>query len=205
MGDSIFLLAIAVTAAIVLAIAGWLASCEPDRSEARLRLFAPAAAVLAAIVLLYFGRSIPPVPLSLTRQGIYHDVRREGGDYFLRAHRPRRLPWRKESRPFLARPGDRMVYFVSVFAPRRFEHRVNIRWERWDPSSRSYVTTDLVPIDVVGGRDLGFRGYAVKSRFDPGPWRVGTETEDGRSIGRLRFDVLADAGQGERSWIEIRM
>jgi hypothetical protein len=44
----------------------------------------------------------------------------------------------------------------------------------------------------------------VKSNFTAGRWRVWTETEDGRPIGVLPFDVVVQP-EGERRWIEIRM
>jgi hypothetical protein len=43
---------------------------------------------------------------------------------------------------------------------------------------------------IAGGREGGYRGHTVKSRLDPGDWRVDVETHDGRVIGRIGFRVV---------------
>ena len=79
-----------------------------------------------------------------------------------------------------------------------------IRWEVFDPARNAWMTTDRVPLNVLGGRAEGFRGFAVKSNFTPGDWRVTAETEDGRAIATLSFEVEDDAGTGERRWKTLR-
>jgi hypothetical protein len=212
----VFLLSLLSASAVVWQVTRWLApaSREPqsgeggprdaDRTMARSRLFAPAAGVLLFVAVLYVLRLIPPVPLSVQFQGIYHDVRREDGGYTLVYNPPLWALWRRDSRPFARREGDRLHYFARVFAPTGFEHRVIIRWELLDPSSQTWTTTDRVPLDVVGGRAEGFRGFAVKSNFTAGRWRVSAETEDGRAIATLAFRVEEDTGTGEREWRTLR-
>ena len=212
----VFLLSLLSSAAVVWQVTRWLQPASPKptpepwrrRGEGgadRRRLFAPAAGVLLFIAVLYFLRLIPPVPLSVQFQGIYHDVRREDGGYTLVYQEPPPwVFWRRDSRTFVRREGDRLHYFARVFAPTGFEHRVIIRWEFLDPSSETWTTTDRVPLDVVGGRAEGFRGFAVKSNFTAGRWRVTAETEDGRAIATLPFRVEEDAGTGERQWKTLR-
>jgi hypothetical protein len=48
---------------------------------------------------------------------------------------------------------------------------------------------DSIPIRIVGGREQGFRGYGLKSNYQPGEWKVQVETTDGREIGRVYFDL----------------
>jgi hypothetical protein len=201
----VFLLSLLVSAALVWQVAGWLAPPDADRAAARRRLFAPAAGLLLFVGVLYVLRLIPPVPLSVQFQGIYHDVRRENGGYTLVYEAPPVwASWRRDSRPFARRDGDRLHYFARVFAPTGFRHRVMIHWEVLDPSSGRWMTTDRVPLDVVGGRAEGFRGVAVKSNFMPGRWRVTAETEDGRAMATLAFRVEEDAGTDERQWKTVR-
>jgi hypothetical protein len=142
--------------------------------------------------------------VSVQFQGIYHDVRRENGGYILVYERPVWAPWRGDSRPFARRDGDRLHYFVRVFAPTGFRHRVIIHWEVFDPSSETWTTTDRVPLEVVGGRAEGFRGATVKSNVMAGSWRVTAETEDGRAMATLAFRVEDSAGTGERQWRTVR-
>src|SRR5262245_47386142 len=136
MGDVVFLASMGITGGLLWGLSRWLAIQGHGPSASRAQLVAPGAAVLVAILVLYFLRLVPPVPLSVQSQGIYHEVTHTEAGYVLRALRsPIHLFWRKDDRPFRARPGDRIVYFVRVFAPSRFSHQVTIRWERWDAAA----------------------------------------------------------------------
>jgi hypothetical protein len=201
----VFLLSLLCAAALVWLVTRWLTLPDGNRRAARLRLFAPAGGVLVLVGILYVLRLIPPVPLSVQFHGVYHDVRREGGGYTLvYAEPPAWAIWRRDSRPFEGRDGDRLHYFARVFAPSGFRHRVMIRWEVFDLTRGTWRTTDHIPLDVVGGRAEGFRGSAVKSNFFPGRWRVTAETEDGRAIATLSFRVEHDTNTGERDWKTLR-
>ena len=202
----VFLLSLLCAAALIWHVTRWLAPpvsdtrLPRDRQRARLRLFAPAGTMLALIAVLYVLRLIPPVPLSVQFQGVYHQVRREGDGYTLVYEQPPGWAvWRRDSRPFRRRDGDRLHYFARVFAPSGFTHRVMIRWEQYDESS-GWRTTDRIPLSITGGRAEGFRGYAVKANFTPGDWRVTAETEDGRAIATVSFRVEQDTGTSERRW-----
>jgi hypothetical protein len=197
----VFLMSLVLSAMLVWPVAGLLARSAPDRSAGRTRLVLPAAGVLVLVGALYVLRLIPPVPLSVQFQGIYHDVHREGDAFILvSAKAPPPAFWRRDSRPYLRRPGDRLFYFARVFAPAGFRHRILIRWETIERKSGTWVTTDRIPLEISGGRADGFRGTAVKANFGAGRWRVTAETEDGRALSTLSFTVEDDPGTAERSW-----
>ena len=129
----VFLLSLLLSGAIVWQVTRWLEP-GPDLVAERRAMSAPAAGVLVFIGALYVLRLIPPVPLSVQFQGIYHDVRRDSGGYTLvYPDPPAWALWRRDSRPFERRAGDRLHYFVRVFAPSGFRHRVVIRWDVFDP------------------------------------------------------------------------
>jgi hypothetical protein len=196
----VFLLSLLSSGAVVWQVTRWLAP-GADAATERRALFVPAAGVLVFIGALYVLRLIPPVPLSVQFQGIYHEVLRDARGFTLvYADPPLWAPWRRDSRPFERRSGDRLHYFVRVFAPSGFRHRVVIRWDVFHSTSGTWMTTDRILLDVVGGRADGFRGAAVKSNFMPGQWRVTAETEDGRSLATLPFRVEEDTTTGERQW-----
>jgi hypothetical protein len=65
---------------------------------------------------------------------------------------------------------------------------VQVRWF-WQPAGHGWTLQDTIPINIVGGREEGFRGYGVKSNYQPGSWKVQVETKDGREIGRIYFDL----------------
>ena len=203
-GGWVFVASLIVSGAIVWVVTRFLTTPGPDRRAARLRLFAPAAGVLVTIAVLYVLRLIPPVPLSVQFQGIYHRVERDAQGYTLTYEPPTWAPWRRDSRPFELRNGDRVHYFARVFAPTGFSHRVMIRWEVYDERREVWLTTDRIPFNIVGGRAEGFRGWAVKSNIGPGRWRVTAETDDGRAMGTISFTVLEDERTDERDWKTIR-
>lgn len=202
MGSLVFLLALLLSLGVVWLVADRLTAPEADRRRARFRLFLPAAVVCAVIGALHGLKLIPPVPLSVQFQGVYHDVARQNGGYTLVYERPPIWTfWRRDSRPFHRRPGDRLWYFVRVYAPAAFTHQIFTRWEVQDPSSGTWRTTDRVAVSVVrGGRAEGYRTFAEKTNFQPGRWRVTAETDDGRAIATLTFDVDDDQRSQEREW-----
>ena len=84
-----------------------------------------------------------------------------------------------------------MVYcFAAVFAPTRLHTKIYHHWRVYDEDERAWVSTDRIGYAVEGGRHRGYRGYTFKRRVRPGAWRVDVETEAGRVIGRIRFDVV---------------
>lgn len=203
MADWVFALALLLSGGVAWLVAGRLAAHQERRRPIRVRLFLPALAVCVAIAGLYALRLIPPVPLSVQFQGLYHDVRRDGAAFLATYERPPFwLFWRRDSRPFRKRPGDRLNYFVRVFAPTRFQHEVFARWEYQDAKG-GWHTSDRIRLPISGGRAQGFRAYAVKSKFDAGRWRVTAETDDGRAMASLSFTVEDDAADGERQLLVI--
>jgi hypothetical protein len=219
MNGWVFLLAWLLSLAVVWLLASWLAppagavergetprlpAASGERAAERRRLFAPGAIVCAVVAVLYLARLIPPVPMSVTFQGIYHEVRRHPGGYTLVYERPhwwRR--WRHDSRPFRAAPGDRVHYFMRVFAPARFSQQIFTRWERQDASG-IWQTTNRIELPVVrGGRADGFRTFARKSNFEPGRWRVTAETDDGRALATVTFSIEPAAADEPRTWVSV--
>jgi len=204
MNGWVFLATVLLSAGLVWLLAGRLAAFDVNPSAARVRAFLPAAALCAIIGLLYILRLVPPVPLSVQFQGIYHDVQRQQGTYTLVYEKPPLWTfWRRDSRPFHKRPGDHLFYFVRVYAPAAFTHRIFTRWELRDASG-AWRTSDLIPVSLIrGGRAEGYRTFAEKTNFQVGRWRVTAETEDGRALATLTFTVDEDRSEDERNWATI--
>lgn len=157
----------------------------------------PFGVVAALFAALYFAKAIPPVPLSLSAVGIYHDARVEAGKWLLTSTRPRWKFWQRGDQTFHARPGDKIHCFISVFSPTGFKERLQVRWLYKDPAA-GWQQSDAIPLTITGGRDEGFRGETVKANYRPGRWRVRVETSDRRELGRIDVDVVADASAGQR-------
>jgi len=156
----------------------------------------PMLLVHLGFTLLYFARVLPPVPLSISYMGIYHDVKKLEGKYHLSYTRSKWRFWERGDQSFAYRPGDQIVGFASIFSPSGFKDEVFVRWLLYDPK-RGWEGQDKIRMQILGGRELGFRGYTVKKNFQPGKWRFQVETSDGREVGRLSFRVYPEDNPAE--------
>jgi len=165
--------------------------------------------IQAILVGAYFLGAIPPVPLSLQYIGIYHEVvppsAQQAGTttYELKHQRPWWKPWQHGDQDFKARPGDVVYCFARVFAPTGFKDAVYVRWlfkgqGGWQDAGRARL-------DISGGRDNGFRAIATKKNYQPGRWRVEVETDDGRDLGVINFDLISDASSDVREYKTDRL
>ncbi len=189
MGWWVFLLAWGASALFTHKIIQKVESYSKVEGRTRILRMAPAL-VLVLVAVLYFAKLIPPVPMSVQYVGIYRGVEKIDGRYKLTYRKPpfHRF-WQKSERVFLARPGDQVHCFVRVFAPTRFEHRVFVRWNRYDEKRQTWEALDRIPMEVKGGRAEGFRGVTTKAFFTQGPWRIEVETEDGRILSVKDFEI----------------
>ncbi len=161
----------------------------PERTQqARQQILVPYGLVLIVFLSLYLFRLIPPVPLSIPFIGVYHNVE-HGEDTFRLSHeRPFWKIWHHGDQNFVARPGDKIYVYFRIFSPARFSDQVLMRWF-WKDNAGRWTLQDSIPINIVGGRQQGFRGYGVKSNYQTGDWKLQVETTDEREIGRVYFEV----------------
>ena len=184
-GLAVFLLSMAA-GCVPLAAAAFLAL--PDRKG---KVLVPLGCVLIAFLASYLLRVIPPVPLSIPFMGVYHGVERTDAGYRLTHERPFWRIWHNGDQRFRAQEGDKVHVYFRIFSPSRFSDQVLMGWYRYEggPNGRGWVLQDTIPIKIVGGREEGFRGYGVKTNYQPGKWKVQVETTDRREIGRIYFSV----------------
>jgi DUF2914 family protein len=187
-GLGVFLLSMVVGCLPLAVVASWLRRRSPELAQrARRQVLLPLGVVLLGFLTFYLFRLIPPVPLSIPYIGVYHAVERAGDDYRLSHERAWWRFWHNGDQRFLAQPGDKIVVFFRIFSPTRFSDQVTMRW--YHREGDGWSLQDSIPINIVGGREQGFRGYGVKTRYQPGGWKVQVETTDEREIGRIYFDV----------------
>jgi hypothetical protein len=198
---SLFILALLLAAAgcagLFLGMLGW--ERQAGRSGGAWKQLAAGWGALLLLFALYEAKAIPPVPLSVRVMGLYHRVQHVGTRYRLEREVPagaasRRWPWAREV--FHVREGEKVNVFARIFAPRAFQDRVYVRWMHDEKGE--WRTTDRIPLTVQGGREDGYAGYAWKQNFQPGRWLVEVETGDGRTVGRLDFDLVVDAAPRAR-------
>lgn len=186
-----FLGSLAAATACIAALTRRLNARLPEnRAEVRKHVVYPFAAVAVLFAVLYFARVIPPVPLSLSEIGVYHEVRREGDRFILSRTRPAWKFWQRGDQTFYARPGDAIYCWVSVFSPTNFRERLDVRWRFREEDG--WGEPEIIPLPIRGGRDEGWRGFTVKANHKPGRWRVEIMTSDSRELGRIDLTVRPD-------------
>ncbi|WP_232293358.1 DUF2914 domain-containing protein [Stigmatella aurantiaca] len=202
----IFLLALVLAAGVIYGMMRLLRRWGLMEGKALFRQVAlPGFGLQVALLVLYLLRVLPPVPLSVTFSGVYHEVKRvngpEGVEYHLSHQRPWWKFWQKGDQSFRVRAGDKVNYFVSVFAPAGFhDYSVYVQWYFDDPQKgwRSFFRKALNARGT--GAEAGFRTYANLTNPAPGDWLAVLETEDGHEINRLSFSVEKDEGTDPRQF-----
>jgi hypothetical protein len=148
----------------------------------------PSIAVAALLLVLHAFNLIPPVPLVKKQMLIAHAMHRDGSAYVAQIESPGWRFWRTSSATFHRRDGERVYCFTSVFVPNGIRTTIRHRWERLDAKG-DWVTMDLRPFAIAGGRQGGYRGYTFKQNLIPGRWRVTAESESGATIGFIEVHV----------------
>jgi hypothetical protein len=177
---------------------------SPEKGPLLRRAVLPGLSVQVVLVALYFLKVIPPVPLALTFIGIYHGVEQPlrgapgfvtAGKYRLIHERPWYRFWHNGDQVFHARSGDQIWCFMSIFAPNKFKDRINVHWHRYNEQKGEWVLWEKRPLPLGSGgemREAGWRTFRSKANYQPGDWKAEITTEDGRTIGSIKFAVLQD-------------
>jgi hypothetical protein len=191
-----------------------------DARAASSRVAAPALGIQALLLGAYFFGAIPPVPLSLQYIGIYHEVvppKKQAAEaaaagtkddvlpaYQLKHLRPWWKFWQHGDQDFAARPGDVVYCFARVFAPNGFKDAIYVHW--WLKGAKGgWSDQGRARLAISGGRDHGFRAFGTKKNYQPGRWRVEVETEDGRDLGVIKFDLTEDSAIEPREFLVDRL
>lgn len=150
-----------------------------------------ALAVLAVINLSYFTNILPPLPLSLSAAGIYHEVERVPDAYLAVRETEQSWPVRYLGFPptLHLKKGELAYAYAEIFAPTDLNTTVVHTWQWHDPVAGEWVQKSRTQYPIRGGRAEGYRGYSATFMNAPGKWRVQVETADGLVIARLPFYV----------------
>jgi hypothetical protein len=188
-GLLVFMFSMLVGCLPLVGLGWWIQTYAPALFEkAKQQILLPTGFVLLGFLTLYVFKLVPPVPLSIPFIGIYHNVEKVPEGYKLSHEKPWWKFWHKGDQDFYAQRSDKIYVAFRVFSPTRFADQVIVRWY-WKDNRAGWLLQDSIPIRIVGGRQEGFRGYGVKSNYQPGQWKVQVETTDDREIGRIYFDL----------------
>jgi hypothetical protein len=185
----VFLFSVLIGSLPLVFVGWWIQTYREAMFErAKRQILVPMALVLLGFLALYMVKLIPPVPLSLPYIGVFHSVERVPEGYKLAHERPWWRFWQNGDQDFHAQRSDKIFVFFRLFSPARFSDQVKMRWY-WKDNKLGWVMQDSIPIKIVGGREEGFRGYGMKTNYQPGEWKVQVETVDDREIGRVYFSL----------------
>ena len=191
-GPGMFLISGAVSLCLITLFLMMLYRIVPEIvKENRTRVARSIALVYIVFNALFFLNLIPPLPLSMKDAGVYHSViHKPNGTYELSGEV---LTWYEEYFNyhviFHHAPGDTVYVYTSIFAPDNLSTTIEYQWQKYDESTRSWVTTDTLRFPIIGGRDAGYEAYTLKDDVTMGAWRVNVITSYGQLIGRVAFTV----------------
>ncbi len=155
------------------------------------RIRAGAFLVLVCMNLFYFGNVLPPLPLSSTASGVYHQVTHIPGAYqALTEEYAWPVTYLGVAPTLHLVPGAVVYAYSSVYAPGNLSTAITHRWQWFDTLSHTWVTKASVTYPIQGGRVDGYRGYTNMRPDSAGEWRVSIETNDGRVLERISFVVV---------------
>lgn len=189
--DTTFTISVMIAIVVSLAYVFILSRMSESANDESPRLYALAIGIPMFIGMLYFLNVLPAVPLSLKKDGIYHDVfRNDRGEFIAR---------KEESVSFLKRfnkpiyhigEQDNGVYFFSaVDAPKELSAPISHVWEYYDENTKRWISSAVISFTLEGGRDSGYRAYSYKENVTEGLWRVTVKVDEKRIVGRLQFWV----------------
>lgn len=172
-----------------------------DRRLLQKILAAPYAAVLGLFFVFYLFGWIPPVPLSVKAQGVYHHLEKRDGKFILSYEKTWKF-WHDSDKEFNALPGDKVYFFAQIYSPARISDQIYLHWHMKNKNG-DWVSTDKVPLNIQGGRKEGFRGYSTKANYQPGEWMITVETSIGSEISRYYFEIIPADVNSPRNLTQI--
>lgn len=148
-------------------------------------------AIYVSINVFYFSNLIPPVPLALNEGIIAHQVEKKNGDYLVTYKKSGIIPQFNRKVPY--KSGNKLYIFTSIFAPTDLKKEINHHWQRKNPTTGEWMTTDKINFEITGGREGGYRGFTFKSNLFEGEWKVDVITKDDKILGRINFTIVEDS------------
>ncbi len=148
----------------------------------------PAWSIAVTLLVAWNFGMIAPVPLVKRDMAVGHDFVRKGERFLLQVEQTYEWQfWRGQSAVVTVPEGERLYGVSAVYAPLRVAADLEHRWEVRESGGWRLAYRDR--FRSTGGRERGFRGYSWILNPQPGEWRFIVATQDGRTIGLMRFRV----------------
>lgn len=186
----LFITAGIISAAIILGFTYGAGKTIQTFKNAQSTIYKTIGVIFLTMNALYAANIIPPIPLALKDAGAYHDIARPNGAYALTTEHETWLQKIIPGQTIHNKKGESIFVFSAIFAPTELNTIIYHQWEYYDRTVKKWIKKDRLHFTIRGGRNDGYRGYSRKASVAPGTWRVSVETKDGRTLGRIRFNVM---------------
>jgi Protein of unknown function (DUF2914) len=153
--------------------------------------------------IFYYSSLIPPVPLAIKKMGVYYEVEKINSTYLGKFIPEDRTHWPLKSYHFKARQHDKISILLAIFSPNHFKDKIHLRWWRRDLTT-GWILEDTIPLQILGGRRSGYRGFGTKENYRPGEWKIIIETNDSRQLGKIDLLISKDSTDSNRQFASDR-
>jgi len=145
---------------------------------------------------MYFLNIIPPIPLAMEDVGVYYSITRTAHDkYEAVGEKKEWLDYFRRYDTISIKEDQPIFLYSAVFSPTRFSITIFHHWYYFDEVANKWQSAQRIELPIVGGRDGGYRTYSIRSSPKSGFWRVDVETPRRQIIGRVKFQLVANAGE----------
>jgi hypothetical protein len=191
-GDWVFLLSGLLSLILIIFFIVVLFYFGKDKLKSNKRIISVLISGLFVLInFLYFTNLIPPIPLSLKDGGVYHSVQRNStGNYDVTYEDQGWKGYFQLYENYDKIAGSPIYAFSAIFSPTNLNITIIHEWQHYDTVKKEWNTESTISLPIIGGRDSGFRTYSKRSDLAIGKWRVNIKTLTGKTIGRLRFNII---------------
>jgi hypothetical protein len=162
-----------------------------DENESKKMIALLILGIFGLVNLLYFTNLIPPIPLSLKDGGVYHSIQKNAdGNYDVTYEDYGWKGYFNLYPDFRETPGAPIYAYSAIFSPKELNITIVHEWQYYDATQNKWVTSSIINLPLIGGRDGGFRTYSMRYNLPAGKWRVLVQTQDGQTIGSMRFNIV---------------
>jgi hypothetical protein len=191
-GNEIFIASGIFSLVLIFWIVKFIFKVLPILKKRKLSVYRNIIFVFFIFNLAYFSNIIPPVPLSIKNADIVHKIEKYSDGKYVITKEDRK--WNafsnKWNNIFYKKPGEKIYFFASVFAPNNLKTEVTHQWKKYDTEQKKWINVSQVNYNIEGGRSGGYRGFSFLSEAEDGLWRVDVVSKTNLLIGRESFTVL---------------
>lgn len=148
--------------------------------------------VLCLTLFFYEQKLLPPVPLHVTKSGVFTTATSFKESLVMSAKKIEH--WRKVKIAFSA--DSKIFYIAKIFSPSNFKDQLYLEWKT--KKNDGWFLQDKIIFAIEGKEDGDYRGVAWKENWGPGEYQITLITEDGRILDNILLEVVHE--EAEHRW-----